>query len=113
MREDVDTPEQDVDMLSPENELSFLRLDEAVFHCMGDSNNGIESDDARSSLERVRRAHQRLDRFRRGRAFLERHQAGRKRGDLALSFHAKELHQRKAAQITAHCLRLRMAVKTR
>ena len=109
----VNAPEQDVDMLGLKDELPFCAVDEAVFHRVGDPNDGIETDDPRGSLERMGRAHERLDHLGRGRSSLERHQARRKRGGVALGLHAEELHHREAAEIAAHGPRLRSAVKTR
>ena len=71
---------QDVNMLGLEDDLSLLRRDEAVFHCVGDPYRGIETDNPRSAFKRMCRAHEWLDDFGRGRSTLECHQARRKRG---------------------------------
>ena len=47
----------------PEHELALLRRDEGVLHRVRHPDRGIEPDDPRRPLERVRRPHQRLDRL--------------------------------------------------
>ena len=77
LHQEVDAPEQDVDVLRPEDQLALLGRDEAVLHRVGDPDRGIQPDDPRRPLQRVRRAHQGLDRLGRGRRALQRHQARR------------------------------------
>ena len=103
----MSTPrKQHVDMLRPQLERSLLRRDKAVFHRVRHSNDGIEPDDSRSSLERVCCTHQRVNHFRRGRGFLERHQACRENVAVWLSASMRKSSiKREAAQIAAHGLR--------
>ena len=49
----VDAPEQDVDMLRLKDQFPFLRRDETVFHRVGDPDRGVEPDDPRRPFERV------------------------------------------------------------
>ena len=100
-------------MLRLKDDLALLRRDEAVFHGVGDAHRGVETDDARGSLERMGRAHERLDQLRVWPMPFERHQSRGKRGGMALGLHAEELHHRETTQIATHGPRLRNAVKTR
>ncbi len=76
LHQEVDAPEEDVDVLRPEDQLALLGRDEAVLHGVGNPDRGVQPHDPRRPLQGVRRAHQGLDRLGRGRLALQRHQAG-------------------------------------
>ncbi|MNR60694.1 hypothetical protein D3C85_1822420 [compost metagenome] len=59
-------------MLGAQVQAPFLGADQAIFHHMRHADAGIDSDDPRGALERMRRAHARFEMVGLGRIALQR-----------------------------------------
>ncbi|MCY1355688.1 hypothetical protein D9M69_421190 [compost metagenome] len=84
-----------------------LRGDQAVFHRVGHAHAGVEPDDARRALERMRRAHARLQVLGGGRVALQRQQPGVEDFGLRFGLEREQLEQRGVAQLFGVHARLR------
>ncbi|MNO75825.1 hypothetical protein D3C76_668870 [compost metagenome] len=100
--------QQRIDMLGAQQQAAFLGADQTIFHHMGDADSGVDTDDPRRTLERVRGTHARFKLIGLGRVALKRQQAGAQDLGLGFGLQAEQLQQRGVAHLLGGHVRLRV-----
>ncbi|MNI30816.1 hypothetical protein D3C73_846750 [compost metagenome] len=100
--------QQRVDVLGAQIQPPFLSTDQTILHDMRNADPGIDTDDPRRALERVRRAHARFELIGLGRVALQRQQTCAQHLGLGFGFQAEQFQQRGVAHLLGGHVRLRV-----
>ncbi len=104
----VSAVQQGVDMLGTQRQPRLLGTDQAIFHDVGDADPGIDSDNPRRALERVRGTHAGFQLIGLLRITLQRQQPRAEYLGLRFGLQGKQLEQRGVAHLLGGHVRLRV-----